>query len=124
MRQERYDVSVNLKKREENKKTAYNIIEICKKNNWKKIGVVSSTSYKKDKVVAILSRSLKKAGETGISFTEIEPLKIYADAIYKIQDCDAVVLAEKYNYTKFSDFEDMLQILKEYNINIVGVVTF
>ena len=30
MRQERYDVSVNLKKREENKKTAYNIIEICK----------------------------------------------------------------------------------------------
>lgn len=36
MRQERYDVSVNLKKREENKKTAYNIIEICKKNNWKK----------------------------------------------------------------------------------------
>ena len=47
MRQERYDVSVNLKKREENKKTAYNIIEICKKNNWKKIGVVSSTSYKK-----------------------------------------------------------------------------
>ena len=115
---------MNLKKREENKKTAYNIIEICKKNNWKKIGVVSSTSYKKDKVIAILSRSLKKAGETGISFTEIEPLKIYADAIYKIQDCDAVVLAEKYNYTKFSDFEDMLQTLKEYNINIVGVVTF
>lgn len=37
MRQERYDVSVNLKKREENKKTAYNIIEICKKNNWKKL---------------------------------------------------------------------------------------
>lgn len=124
MKQEKYDLSVNVKKREENKKTALNLVEICKKNNWKKIGIVSSTAYKTDRMNAILMHFVKKTGETGIVFEQIEPLKVYADAILKAKECDAVILAERYNYTKFTEFEEMLRMLKEYKINIVGVVTF
>lgn len=60
----------------------------------------------------------------GYTFHEIPPLSVRADAVKKIQKYDAVLLAEKYNYTKYSEFEETLRLLKECQVNVLGVVMF
>lgn len=119
-----YSVPKSERRHEENKRVLYNLQEICQKNNWKNIGVLSSTKFKKDDVVKTLKATAKELGMEGYTFHELAPLSVRADVVKEIQKYDAVLLAEKYNYTKYSEFEETLRLLKECQVNIVGVVAF
>lgn len=119
-----YKLPKSERRQEENKRVLYNLQEICEKKEWKNIAVLSSTKFKKDNVVKILKETAKKIGMEGYTFHEIPPLSVRADAVKKIQKYDAVLLAEKYNYTKYSEFEETLRLLKECQVNVLGVVMF
>lgn len=119
-----YQLPKSERRQEENKRILYNLQEICEKKGWKNIAVLSSTKFKKDNVVKILKETAKEIGMEGYTFHEIPPLSVCADAVKKIQKYDAVLLAEKYNYTKYSELEETLRLLKECQMNVLGVVMF
>lgn len=119
-----YNIPRSEQGKEENKRILYSLHEICKRNSWKHIGVLSSTKLKKDIIVKTLQKTAEELGMEEYTFHELEPLFLRADVIHKIHQYDAVLLAEKYNYTKYSEFEETLKLLKEYQINVIGVVEF
>lgn len=93
----------------------YNLHEIVEKN----IKIIRTQNINKNK----LEELINKEKEDYIVIADLSPVNIFAQSLEYAKICKNILLLEKYCYSKYSDFENTLDILKQSNINVLGIIT-
>ena len=117
----KYQLKKNEKAAEKIKYIAESLRKKCKEGSYKRIGVLTSSKYResKEKIVKELSQVC-----TGIEFIDLKPVNMYADVINQLKQCDGAILVEKYISTTYKEFEKTLELLKKYDIKVIGLITY
>lgn len=106
--------------KDENQKIKLILQKKVKGNTGRKIAIWSSLKSREiQKNIDNIYNQLKDEKLENIEFV---PLTEELD-IKKLAACDMVVLVEKYQYTKYKDFTEMVEMLHGLEIEILGVVT-
>lgn len=126
MREKRiFKLTRNQKIEEEKQFAVNNIIDQCKKNNWKKIGVTSSSrNYRGTDLITRLLNKTSAENKVNLEFCELKPVSYFSDALQEAKTCDGVILSETYGYTYYSELDKCTEILEENDISIGGVIIF
>lgn len=117
----KYHLDKMQKNEEKVKYLAKAVAKIGKDNNFNKIAVMTSSKY--DEIIDLVTDKLNEMCRE-MQFSGVKPVNMYADVLDELQNYDGVLLVEKYRYTKYKDFEKTLELLKSYNILIIGVITY
>lgn len=105
--------------KKENQKIKLIVQRKSKENNWKKIGVYSSLDYKKVGIyIENICNELKDKNEMDF---EIISEKDKVDII-QLSKCDAVILVEKYTETKYKKFIELVKMMKDLDVEVLGVI--
>lgn len=105
------------------KYTINRIIAECQKNNYHTIGV-STTMEKNLQIKEFVDFCEKKFIEkrADIKVKELHSICYYADALEEARSCDAIVLIERYLYTTYKNMDKAVELLKNAEIQLLGVV--
>ena len=87
----------------------------AKKNNWGKIGVLSSLKKNYECIQHVADELVESNSE--IDFIKIISLDL-KDEIGKLLKCDAVVFVEKYAYTTYGNFEKLVELMENLDITV------
>lgn len=93
----------------------YNLHEIVEKN----IKIIRTQNISENK----LQELINKEEEDSVVVVDISPINIFAQALEYAKVCKSVILVEKYCHSRYDEFENTLDILKQNNINALGIIT-
>ena len=108
------------RKKEYAKQVGIELMQKCSKNGWNKIGVVSSNKYGifKSDIIQQLEMIIKNK----IILVELSMFEDRGTLLEVALTCDAVLLVERYHYSTFTRFEELIKLLRQNNISIAGIV--
>ncbi|RGU93389.1 hypothetical protein DWW31_08550 [Clostridium sp. AF15-17LB] len=86
---------------------------------YKKVGVTTSTKSR-----IFTEALLENLNNENFELKEIKPVAIFSDSIKQAKQCDAVILVERYGFTVHNMFERTINMLRENEVKIVGVIAF
>lgn len=70
-----------------------------------------------------LEELIDKEKDHSAVIINISPINIFAQALGYAKICKNVLLLEKYCHSRYDEFENTLDILKQNNINALGIIT-
>lgn len=88
----------------------------------------SDSLYKKTivnpetKKLSLLIDELKNKYD--IVIVNIPPVRIFANALQYAKICGNIILIERYLYSKHKNFQETLDLLKQNNVDIKGIITY
>ncbi|RGT71596.1 hypothetical protein DWX08_12795 [Ruminococcus sp. AF18-22] len=120
-----YRLSRKDKKRQEELFTLNKILSKCEKNEWKEIGLTtSSKNYRGIEQIAALLNEFAKKRKNVLEFEELKPVAFFADALEQAKKKDCIILVESYGETFYAELDKCSALLKEYNIPVMGVINY
>ena len=114
-----YKLSKMERQEEEWRFVLSNLTDELKEKGYKKVGVTTSTKSR-----AFTEALMENLGNENFELKEIKPVVIYSDAIKQAKQCDAVILVERYGFTEHNMFEKTINLLRENEVRIAGVIAF
>ena len=93
----------------------YNLHEIVENN----IKIIRTQNISENK----LQELIDKEKEDSVVVVDLSPINIFAEALEYAKVCKNVILVEKYCHSRYDEFENTLDILKQSNINTLGIIT-
>ncbi|MBS5386555.1 MAG: hypothetical protein KHY31_04170 [Clostridiales bacterium] len=117
----KYQLSEREKKAEKIKYITESVKKKCKEGNYKRVGVLTSSKYRetKEKIVNELAERCQE-----IEFIDLRPVNMYADVLQQLIQCDGTILVEKYRNTTYQEFEKTIELLKKFDIKVIGLITY
>lgn len=62
--------------------------------------------------------------ESRITLIKVKSVNVYSNAIEILKCCDIIISVEQYGKSKYLDFENMIERLRENSLNINGIISF
>ena len=59
-----------------------------------------------------------------VVIVNVPPIRVFSNALQYTKICENVILIEKYLYTKYKEFEETLDFLKQNYVNVLGIITY
>ena len=71
-----------------------------------------------------LEELIGKESNNSLVIINLPPINIFAEALEYAKICKNIILIEKYFHSKYSDFENTLDILNQNNISVLGIIPY
>lgn len=71
-----------------------------------------------------LEELINKESNNSLVTINLPPINIFAEALEYAKICKNIILIEKYCHSKYSDFENTLDILNQNNISVLGIIPY
>ncbi|MDR1628419.1 MAG: hypothetical protein LBR79_06580 [Oscillospiraceae bacterium] len=71
-----------------------------------------------------LKELVEKEKNNDLVIINLPPVNIFAQALEYAKICKNILLIEKYCHSKYDEFENTIDILKQNNIAVLGIITY
>lgn len=59
-----------------------------------------------------------------VVIVNVPPIRVFSNALQYAKICENIILIEKYLYTRYNEFEETLDLLKQNYVNVLGIITY